>query len=107
MKVSRAAISIRPSTLCSTPADRNFKRPSGPRLLTTVLRVTSLMWRPSLGAAWLAWKIWPPVGFCAEFSAVVGPPSQRAAPPAWRPRRPSLQLRTSGPLAELRGFAGF
>jgi hypothetical protein len=53
--------------------------------------VTSLMLRPSLGAAWLAWKIWPPVGFCAEPLAVAGPPSQRAAPPAWRPRRPSLQ----------------
>ena len=62
-----------------------------------MLRVTSLMLRPSLGAAWLAWKIWPPVGFCAEPLAVAGPPSQRAAPPAWRPRRPSLQLRTSGP----------
>ena len=60
--------------------------------------VTSLMLRPSLGAAWLAWKIWPPVGFGAEPLAVAGPPSQRAAPPAWRPRRPSLQLRTSGPL---------
>ena len=58
------------------------------------LRVTSLMLRPSLGAAWLAWKIWPPVGFGAEPLAVAGPPSQRAAPPAWRPRRPSLQLRT-------------
>ncbi len=62
------------------------------------LRVTGLMLRPSLGAAWLAWKIWPPVGFCAEPLAVAGPPSQRAALPAWRPRRPSLQLRTSGPL---------
>jgi hypothetical protein len=30
--------------------------------------------------------------------AVAGPPRQRAAPPAWRPRRPALQLRTSGPL---------
>jgi hypothetical protein len=79
-------------------ADSNFKRPSGPRLPTTLLRVTSLLLRPSLGAAWLAWKIWPPVGFGAEPLAVAGPPSQRAAPPAWRPRRPSLQLRTSGPL---------
>jgi hypothetical protein len=32
-------------------ADRNFKRPCGPRLPTTLLRVTSLMLRPSLGAA--------------------------------------------------------
>ena len=89
-----------PSYLSHTynEADRNFKRPSGPRLPTTLLRVTGLMLRPSLGAAWLAWKIWPPVGFCAEPLAVAGPPSQRAAPPAWRPRRPSLQLRTSGPL---------
>jgi len=38
-------------------ADRNFKRPSGPRLPTILLRVTSLMLRPSLGAAWLAWAI--------------------------------------------------
>src|SRR5271168_4142379 len=53
---------------------------------------------PSLGAAWLAWQIGPPVGFGAEPSAVAGPPSQRAAPPAWRPLRPSLELRTSGPL---------
>jgi hypothetical protein len=36
--------------------------------------------------------------FGAEPSAVAGPPSQRAAPPAWRPLRPSLQLRTSGSL---------
>src|SRR5271169_2899052 len=79
-------------------ADRNFKRPSGPRLPTTCLRVTSLMLRPSLGAACLAWQIGPPVGFGAEPSAVAGPPSQRAAPPAWRPLRPSLELRTSGPL---------
>jgi len=86
-------------------ADRNFKRPSGPRLPTTLLRVTSLMWRPSLAAAWLAWKIWPPVGFGAEPLAVAGPPSQRAAPPAWRPRRPSLPLRTSGPLAPRKGFS--
>src|SRR5271167_1535681 len=79
-------------------ADRNFKRPSGSRLPTTCLRVTGLMLRPSLGAAWLAWQIGPPVGFGAEPSAVAGPPSQRAAPPAWRPLRPSLELRTSGPL---------
>ena len=46
---------------------------------------------PSLRAAWLAWKIWPPVGFGAEHLAVAGPPSQRAAPPAWRPLRPSLE----------------
>jgi hypothetical protein len=38
-------------------ADRNFKRPSGPRLPTTLLRVTSLMLRPSLGPACLAWAI--------------------------------------------------
>jgi choline-sulfatase len=38
-------------------ADRNFKRPSGPRLPTTLLRVTSLISRPSLGAACLAWAI--------------------------------------------------
>src|SRR5271169_313437 len=49
------------------------------------------MLRPSLGAAWLAWQIGPPVGFGAEPSAVAGPPSQRAAPPAWRPLRPSLE----------------
>src|SRR5271163_3315159 len=65
---------------------------------TTCLRVTGLMLPPSLGAAWLAWQIGPPVGFGAEPSAVAGPPSQRAAPPAWRPLRPSLELRTSGPL---------
>jgi peptidoglycan/LPS O-acetylase OafA/YrhL len=62
------------------------------------LRVTSLMLRPSLGAAWLAWQIGPPVGFGAEPLAVAGPPNQRAAPPAWRPRRRSLELRTSRPL---------
>jgi len=39
-------------------ADRNFKRPSGPRLPTTLLRVTGLMLPPSLGAAWLACAIW-------------------------------------------------
>src|SRR5271168_2880003 len=66
--------------------------------ITTCLRVTGLMLPPSLGAAWLAWQIGPPVGFGAEPSAVAGPPSQRAAPPAWRPLRPSLELRTSGPL---------
>src|SRR5271155_3483411 len=60
------------------PADRNFKRPSGPRLPTTCLRVTSLMLRPSLGAAWLAWQIGPPVGFGAEPSAVAGPASRAA-----------------------------
>jgi cysteine synthase A len=38
-------------------ADRNFKRPSGPRLLQPRLRVTSLVLRPSLGAACLAWTI--------------------------------------------------
>src|SRR5271167_1624798 len=85
-------------TLQELNADRNFKRPSGSRLPTTCLRVTGLMLRPSLGAAWLAWQIGPPVGFGAEPSAVAGPPSQRAAPPAWRPLRPSLELRTSGPL---------
>jgi type I restriction enzyme R subunit len=78
--------------------DRNFKRPSGPRLPTTLWRVTGLMLPPSLGALWLAWQIGPPAGFGAEPLAVAGPPSQRSAPPAWRPRRPSLQLRTSGPL---------
>jgi hypothetical protein len=31
----------------NTSADRNFKHPSGPRLPTTLLRVTSLMLRPS------------------------------------------------------------
>jgi hypothetical protein len=40
-----------------TAADRNFKRPSGQRLPTTLFRVTSLILRPSLGAAWLAWAI--------------------------------------------------
>jgi hypothetical protein len=50
-------------------ADRNFKRPSGSRLPTTLLRVTSLMLRPSLGAAWPAWQIGPPVRLCA------GPPA--------------------------------
>jgi transposase len=62
-----------------------------------LLRVTGLFLRPSLGAAWLAWKIWPPVGFGAEPSAVAGPPSQRAAPPATHPLCRSLELRTSGP----------
>src|SRR5271169_3732760 len=80
-----AACAVQPAV-----ADRNFKRPSGSRLPTTCLRVTGLMLRPSLGAAWLAWQIGPPVGFGAEPSAVAGPPSQRAAPPAWRPLRPSL-----------------
>jgi hypothetical protein len=42
---------------CTADADRNFKRPSGPRLPTTLLRATSLMLRPSLGAACLAWAI--------------------------------------------------
>src|SRR5271167_2712375 len=74
-------------------ADRNFKRPSGPRLPTTCLRVTSLMLRPSLGAACLAWQIGPPVGFGAEPSAVAGPPSQRAAPPATLLAPPSLSFR--------------
>jgi hypothetical protein len=41
----------------SKQADRNLKRPSGPRLPTTLLRVTSLMLRPSLGASCLAWAI--------------------------------------------------
>ena len=39
-------------------ADSNFKRPSGPRLPTTFVRVSGLMLRPSLGAKWLAWVIW-------------------------------------------------
>jgi hypothetical protein len=76
------AISVRGGKTIA-PADRNFKRPSGPRLPTTVLRVTSLRLRPSLGAAWLAWKIWPPVAFGAEPLAVAGPASQRG-----EPRRP-------------------
>jgi hypothetical protein len=55
-----------PKCLENVLADRNFKRPSGPRLPTTLLRVTSLMLRPSLGAAWL-----------------FGPPVRlRAGPPA-------------------------
>src|SRR5271168_3245986 len=45
---------------------------------TTCLRVTGLMLRPSLGAAWLAWQIGPPVGFGAEPSAVAGPASRAA-----------------------------
>src|SRR5208282_6049198 len=65
--------------------------------ITVCLRVTGLMLRPSLGAAWLAWQIGPPVGFGAEPSAVAGPPSQRAAPPAWRPLRPSLEPGQAGP----------
>jgi hypothetical protein len=52
------------------------------------------MLRPSLEAAWLAWQIGPPVGFGAQPSAVAGPPSQRAAPPAWRPRQ-GLQVETA------------
>jgi hypothetical protein len=43
-------------------ADRNFKRPCGPRLPTTWLRVTGLMLPPSLGAAWLAWAARPVQG---------------------------------------------
>ncbi len=39
------------------------------------------MLRPSLGAAWRAWKVWPPVGFGAEPLAV-------AAHQASEPRRP-------------------
>ena len=87
--------------MCNQPTSNFASRPHGPadhespvsipRLPTTSLRVTSLMLRPSLGAAWLAWQIGTPVGFCAEPLAVAGLPSQRAAPPAWRPRRPSLQ----------------
>src|SRR5271163_1981148 len=61
--------------------------------ITTCLRVTGLMLRPSLGAAWLAWQIGPPVGFGAEPSAVAGPPSQRAAPPATLLAPPSLSFR--------------
>src|ERR1700678_1078178 len=47
-------------------ADRKFKPPSGPSLPTTPVRLTGLMLSPSLGAAWFAWQIGPPVGFCAE-----------------------------------------
>src|SRR5271163_527388 len=52
--------------------------------ITTCLRVTGLMLRPSLGAAWLAWQIGPPVGFCAE--------------PHKPPTLPRARSGTSGPL---------
>jgi integrase len=58
-------------------ADRNFKRPSDPRLPTTLLRVTNLRLRPSLGAARLTWKIWPPVGFGAHLWPLPGPQSSK------------------------------
>src|SRR5580692_9334962 len=44
----------------------NSNHPSGPSLPTTPVRLTGLMLSPSLGAAWFAWQIGPPVGFCAE-----------------------------------------
>src|SRR5271167_3595092 len=47
-------------------ADRNFKRPVRSKSAHHLLRVTGLMLSPSLGAAWFAWQIGPPVGFCAE-----------------------------------------
>jgi hypothetical protein len=43
---------------------RNFKRPSGPTLPTTLMRVTGLILRPSLGAACLLMHALP-----SEFGA--------------------------------------
>src|SRR5271167_511099 len=39
--------------------------------ITTCLRVTGLMLRPSLGAAWLAWQIGPPVTAFSSVNAMI------------------------------------
>jgi hypothetical protein len=46
---------IRPQS--SREADRKFKTPVRSKSALHLLRVTGLMLRPSLGAAWLAWAI--------------------------------------------------
>jgi hypothetical protein len=74
----------------------NSNHPSGPSLPTTPVRLTGLMLSPSLGAAWFAWQIGPPVGFCAEPRPLPGRQISRAAHKP--PTLPRARSGTSGPL---------
>jgi hypothetical protein len=72
------------------PADRNFKRPSGPRLPTTCLRVTGLRFRLWLGAGRFAGKSDLQYSSAQDPQTLTGCRPRRASPPAGRPHCRSL-----------------